>query len=350
MNIKKGKKGFIKTSTKQFVRRLGKEKPEYALLGSYKGYNAKHSFKHTPCGRKFECRGESIWKRNCIFCYPQKKVHHLTKEIVEHRLATDPKYTGWQLLDFEAGQFIHECGEVLEIRPGSFLSKPSTSSRRICVSCHGANGWCYSKREVEELLKGRFTLLSRKERKGRGSVYKLKHRKCGSILFKETPVGAKCLTCYSKRRKKVKVGGVRFVVDGIEDLALKLLEKRKFDMRKLKAHTFRKELGVKSKDLVPTIRYRFEGNYQTYHPDFYYPPRKLLIEVKDRYSFGLCGEFFGKKLFKRNQAKARFAMKNGYDFMMLVLSRSKPDCVMDLPENWFELKKREVRESPFVRC
>lgn len=65
----------------------------------------------------------------------------------------------------------------------------------------------------------------------------------------------------------------------------------------------------------PNIKYIFDDKNKIYFSDFYYKPLNLVIEIKSWWTY------YGNNInyfFNKNQAKKKYSIKNGYDFMFII--------------------------------
>jgi len=76
---------------------------------------------------------------------------------------------------------------------------------------------------------------------------------------------------------------------------------------------YRDENIVHGRDMVPVIKYIFEGKEHSYYPDFYVPHERMLVEVKSRYTL--------KAELERNKAKMNACKQMGYRFEFRVYNK-----------------------------
>lgn len=122
--------------------------------------------------------------------------------------------------------------------------------------------------------------------------------------------------------KTVEFGSRVIYVQGYEDVALQYLETR-----------LNPELLVTCKeDGLPYISYVFKGNERLYMPDFYYPPKEQIIEVKS--IFTLMSVDYAKTVEKREACR-----NQGYKFKLVLVHEGR---VLRVPRNWYTLSRKEL--------
>jgi hypothetical protein len=157
---------------------------------------------------------------------------------------------------------------------------------------------------------------------------------CGYV-WKTNPLNMKLYGCpacswdrkkeWNGTRKKITIGGRKFVVQGYEPYALKYI------FNKVKVF---EKLFVTVSEGKPTLRYKYKGKYRVYIPDFIY--KDILVEVKSLYTLGINN----KEWFEKNKRKAKAAIKAGYRYKLLVFTRK--GRVLKMPSNWYNLSHRKV--------
>lgn len=122
--------------------------------------------------------------------------------------------------------------------------------------------------------------------------------------------------------KTVEFGSRVLYVQGYEDVALEYLETR-----------LNPELLVTCKeDGLPYIGYVFKYQERTYMPDFYYPPKEQIIEVKSIFTL--------MSVDYRKTVEKRMACRNqGYRFKLILVHEG---CVLRVPRNWYTLSRKEL--------
>jgi len=130
-------------------------------------------------------------------------------------------------------------------------------------------------------------------------------------------------------RRRIKLGGKKFFVQGYEDAALRYLTKIK------KVNPDRIEAGLSKH--IPTIRYLYKGHWKRYYPDLYIKDLNRIVEVKSTYTL-----FKVKSTYYTNRRKAIRCSELGYDFCLLmpkISTRKTRTCTecYKIPKNWTEL-------------
>ena len=134
--------------------------------------------------------------------------------------------------------------------------------------------------------------------------------------------------------KRVTVRGATFNVQGVEDCALKYI----VTVKGIPV----KEIVNKQKALC--VYYDFNGKEHRYYPDFWIPSRNLVVEVKTLDSLGFGQGFFSyDEVYKKNIAKAKACIDQGFIYKMLVMDR-KSGSRIRLPTSWYLLTKSELKE------
>lgn len=132
----------------------------------------------------------------------------------------------------------------------------------------------------------------------------------------------------SVKRKTLRLGGKTFNgLQGYEPQALEwIVANKKIDVTDI----------ITASEGTPVIKYRdLDGAVRRHFPDLYIPERKLLIEVKSKYTF--------QRALGRNIAKCRAAKKQGFRYVMLVLDRS--GTPMQLPSDWYKYNTSLLSEK-----
>ena len=148
--------------------------------------------------------------------------------------------------------------------------------------------------------------------------------------------GTGCPACAHETRntsfagKKTKLNGKVYKLQGFEKKAVDYLVSKGANVKKL---------AVRVSDGKPTVHYRDGDKTRLYIPDFYYPPKNRIIEVKSIWT--LAGKFKnGVDMFRLNKLKARACRKAGFDFCMLVLNGDGSRMV--LPANWERMTRHQL--------
>lgn len=91
---------------------------------------------------------------------------------------------------------------------------------------------------------------------------------------------------------------------------------------------------------VPQIRYKDPKTekIRIYTPDFYLENKNRLIEVKSTYTL-----FGSEEIFNNNKAKAKAAMRAGFDFVLLLMD-SKGNR-LKVPRNWYKMSRAIVMKA-----
>lgn len=105
-------------------------------------------------------------------------------------------------------------------------------------------------------------------------------------------------------------------------------------------------LKVKPKDIVteyengiPRIDYRYKG-FKRHYPDLFVAPRNLLVEVKSPYTLGLEKRSRDSTKWYMQCAKARGAIKSGYNYTLLVFKDT--GASITIPDDWYDYSFREI--------
>jgi hypothetical protein len=144
-------------------------------------------------------------------------------------------------------------------------------------------------------------------------------------------VRGKCPKC-STRFKTISIQGKDFIVEGHEPIALEkyLIGKHRLDV---------KYLHEQKSGKVPEIMYRFKNSWHLHLPDFYYEKTNTIYEVKGEWSIGKIETDWNPSAYAKLKAKAKFAEKAGYKYMVLVVQGKK---VFRLPSSWHRYSKQWV--------
>jgi hypothetical protein len=95
--------------------------------------------------------------------------------------------------------------------------------------------------------------------------------------------------------------GLEITYQGYENVAIiKLLE------------NYSEEQIILGRDLIPTIKYKFENKSRVYHPDIYIPYENKIIEVKSVWTY--------EKELAKNLAKRQACLDQGYQFEFWICS------------------------------
>lgn len=73
-------------------------------------------------------------------------------------------------------------------------------------------------------------------------------------------------------------------------------------------YCFKNKINVRNQD--KSIKFKFENEDKMYHPDFYFEPLNLIIEIKSDYYF--------EKFKAKNLAKQKECIKQGYEFIFII--------------------------------
>lgn len=121
---------------------------------------------------------------------------------------------------------------------------------------------------------------------------------------------------------------------GYEPQALEYIVKAKLAKRK------------EVSDVVPKISYDYAGKQRRYTPDFFIATQNRIVEVKSIGTMGLKGSFAspkaaGYKLLAKLKALRKGSIAQGFKFSLLLMHDTKRIL---LPQNWYELSIRELRD------
>lgn len=130
-----------------------------------------------------------------------------------------------------------------------------------------------------------------------------------------------------KKRTEVKIGKRVVRVQGYEPLALKYLKSVGCNLRKLCIYT---------DEGKPTFTYTLSGKKRLYIPDFYYPPKQRVVEVKSLWTF-----LRTKEEYRKNVAKAKAVISSGYRYALLLMTPSGDR--IPLPKEWFSLSYKDMK-------
>lgn len=134
-----------------------------------------------------------------------------------------------------------------------------------------------------------------------------------------------------KRWKTIKVGDKKIKLQGYEVFAVRMLQKMGVNLSKM---LFKLGEGK------PTVKYQFEGKAHQYLPDMFFSPKNRIIEVKSIWTLGLGKQSVA--VFKRNCAKARACVKQGFEFTLMVFD--KKGNRIAFPKQWYECTRNELQE------
>jgi Zn finger protein HypA/HybF involved in hydrogenase expression len=128
-----------------------------------------------------------------------------------------------------------------------------------------------------------------------------------------------------KAVRRVTIEGVEFKVQGYEDRAIESLLRDGYQARDILAQWGRKA----------TIPYELDGVNRKHYPDIGVNGTNILIEVKSSYTL-----FQSESEFRKVQAKARAALRLGYDYRLYVYCyhkgpHAKLRCA--LPSDWHSI-------------
>jgi hypothetical protein len=137
-----------------------------------------------------------------------------------------------------------------------------------------------------------------------------------------------------KKRTPVKVGKRVVHLQGYEPQAVKYLQSVGCLVEKL---LFNTDEGK------PTFKYKYSKKDCLYIPDFYYPPKNRVVEVKSSWTLVQTLD-----IFRRNCAKAKSVLSNGYDFRLLVLSES--GSLIKMPKEWYLMRFADIKGIVSKRC
>lgn len=95
---------------------------------------------------------------------------------------------------------------------------------------------------------------------------------------------------------------------------------------------------------IPRFNYTFNKRECRYHPDFYLPKKRVVIEVKSKATMGLLLDShqpFGKSktLFDRLCAKAKAVEAKGYKFRLYLMDRGHR---IALPKDWYNMNRKVI--------
>ena len=130
-----------------------------------------------------------------------------------------------------------------------------------------------------------------------------------------------------KKRTEVKIGKRVVRIQGYEPLALEYLKSVGCNLKKLCIYT---------DEGKPTFTYALGGKKRLYIPDFYYPPKQRVVEVKSLWTF-----LRTKEEYRKNVAKAKAVISSGYRYALLLMTPSGDR--IPLPKEWFSLSYKDMK-------
>lgn len=130
------------------------------------------------------------------------------------------------------------------------------------------------------------------------------------------------------KRRPIQVGDRTVLVQGAEGKAVAIL---------LEEGVEPADLAFRKKEGLPTFRYRFDGRWRLYIPDFYRISLDQVIEVKSAVTFGIYDE----ALYEQVRAKARAALRADRAFRLMVIHRNQ---LIDLGRGWHRLSWVDIVE------
>lgn len=86
------------------------------------------------------------------------------------------------------------------------------------------------------------------------------------------------------------------------------------------------------------IRYKYGGEWRTYHPDAYIKSKRTVIEVKSAHTLGLLGN--KKRGWSMTCAKAKAVKEKGMNIILLLMQDDGTRIPM--PKGWYNMKKADV--------
>jgi len=228
-----------------------------------------------------------------------------------------------------------KCGDVRLRHPNVVIGGRTKRGKLLC---------CYQLPKTEiyrkELIAVGSTMLPIEDYKGR---WKKSLHRCeicsteANVYPKHLLRGHGCFVCAKERqthgyftKKNVTVDGVTRKLQGFEPQALQYMIERGANPKYIISEV---------REGKPTFKYRFEGTTRTFIPDFYHVTKNRIVEVKSKWTLGLTKKLDGGP-FKKNAAKAKAVIDEGYDFILLLIDR-KGDRIR-LPEDWYNMSKAQV--------
>lgn len=334
-----GHSGFQKMTTAQFQKRLDDVRgKEYKLLGEYIGTAIMHHFRHI-CGLEFEARPDTMirvgGRRKCP-CQ-QKSLRCWVPQIYQQRLAEKGLFELVELGKSKSKLKHPECGKTFKVETnyGLILKHCPCCQSRMHTKIE--NNKIKFLQALQDKFQGDYQLIGDYTSNIQDTLFQ---HKCGH-QFEARPydllkkIGRhRCYKCYPKGqavRKNIIIAGRQFRLMGYEPLVLGKLV-AKYGVKNV----------VAEPNPVPTFRYKFQGKWRTYTPDFYIPSSNLIIEVKSTATLGLETNRFGKSLLELTRAKRKKVLKSGYRFRVIVFDRRENQ--LKLPKDWYNMTREELAD------
>lgn len=262
-----------------------------------------------------------------------------------------PKYWRGITFDCKAKCVAHGCIITVHshtMQSWKYSRRPISQFAPTCPECQKQR---YKNTRIQEasVLADRvrathnssITLLSTAERRPMRSPASFRCEVCqtewsatlGNVVRANNPSG--CPVCAVRNkdggyvRRRVRLYGRSFVVQGYEDNAIKWMVEEK---------------GVDPKAIIctthpgaPVIWYHSPKTekQRRYFPDFYLPEQNRLIEVKGMWT--LLHEF------NVNQCKARASIEAGFKHTLLVMDRDGKR--IPIPKNWRSMNEQQIRDA-----
>lgn len=235
-------------------------------------------------------------------------------------------------------EFECKLGHKFEAKPNVLLN-----GKHVCPTCKStAVITAYKKRLAEEFphikLLGEYLGVHRKTLHGCtcGEQWLTKPMTCKNHTRKRG-----CPVCDYRsggpKLKSVEFGERTVSVQGYEDAALKYLEQH--------TNINTAKLATSKAEGIPNIHYRFANKVRLYYPDFYYPPKKRLIEVKSVFTL-LSVDYL------KTVAKAKACLKLGYEFELILMHKTKKNKSsrrLLIPSDWYMRSRAKLLKDLSLR-
>ena len=219
----------------------------------------------------------------------------------------------------EHGVFQAQPANVVHLRSGCRRCFSATISDR-CRKKHGTY--------VEEARASGVEVLDTYV----GAHEPIRHRCSKGHVWETKPnqllSGYGCPRCDQSqyRRRQIVVGERTVLVQGAEGKAVEIL---------LSEGVEPSDLAFLKTEGLPTFRYRFDGSWRTYIPDFYRCSLDQVIEVKSLQTLG----YYDADLYAQVRAKARAALRAGHDYRLMVIHRGR---LLELGRGWHRLSWEKI--------
>lgn len=309
---------------------------EYKLL-KY-GMRTRVLYLEHSCGWRFHSHD---CQQTCRRCNPMPRYFH---EQIQDRIDNLHGKGEYKLIKYSGSDapltVQHCCGnKYTSAFAFSFLE-----GRYKCQDCHPPNygGIPFTKGEMQKRLNlvhgdNIYKLLDPYTKTSK-PVY-VRH-KCG-LKYPVPPIAVghfitngqcgKCPQCFiggsGSPIREINIRAYKFRIQGYEDNTLYWLYRKGCRLDQIITGCANNRLE---------IRYKFDGKWCSYYPDFYIPYKNLVIEVKSTWTLGLLTD---DGWFERNCAKARRVINRGYKFRLHLWDNKER---IPLPVDWYNWEKQDL--------